>query len=273
MRRIIKQHSVDLTDFIEKEKAKGEYPSYKELSKNPEYTSHFFNIRQQLLKEQGYICCYCQQLISFVETQSPNMRVEHFKPKNNKDFKELEVDYLNLLAACLGYTKEETHCDQRKLGKELKDIPNPASEAFDTFKIRYFAPSLGGVNTLESDAVVKVVPLWDEEIKTVEKEHDRKLKQRQDPLTGKAKEGCLNLNHPELQQNRLRAWYLIRNKLLKTYGKKNPAEFVKWKRTEEGIQFAREQISLYEKTNNEGQLIEFCQVMIDLLKKEFKMSE
>jgi uncharacterized protein (TIGR02646 family) len=52
-------------------------------------------LRESLLTEQGYICCYCMQRID-----DSNMKIEHWKSQD--DYPELQLDYNNLLGACKG---------------------------------------------------------------------------------------------------------------------------------------------------------------------------
>lgn len=52
-------------------------------------------LKRNLLKEQGHLCCYCMSGIS-----AENMRVEHCKPQ--KKYDENELSYSNLLGACHG---------------------------------------------------------------------------------------------------------------------------------------------------------------------------
>lgn len=253
MRRIKKGHSFELDDFIKNHQEWGFSFIYEEgLDK---CQPHFFEIREQLTKEQGYICCYCQQRIDLQEGQSPRMRLEHFKPKGKEQFEKLELDYKNFLAACLGEANGQEHCDKLKHGEELKNIPNPASKDFEQFKIRYISyEHVHAIpNRRESDRYVLVVPYSDE------------LK-RNDPLTG-TNAGCLNLNHPTLKSKRANAWKGVLNVFKKKCG-----DTKDW-HTEKGKTVANELIQTYEMPSHNGQLREFCQVMIDLLKKEFKISE
>ena len=56
------------------------------------------DLKQFLLKEQGYICCYCMRRISI-----DKMRVEHWKPQSHPDLITnplLGLEYSNLLATC-----------------------------------------------------------------------------------------------------------------------------------------------------------------------------
>jgi uncharacterized protein (TIGR02646 family) len=71
-------------------------------------------LKKSLLKEQGYICCYCMG-----RTSIDNMEIEHNKPQaDNKDVNpDLQLDYKNLLASCSGsrgQRKKNLHCNARK---------------------------------------------------------------------------------------------------------------------------------------------------------------
>ncbi len=85
-------------------------PNYDDNFQNPEKT----DVRNALLREQGYICCYCCQRID-----TTNTRIEHLKPRER--YPEAQLDYENLLASCPGYfineDAEQTtqeFCDHRK---------------------------------------------------------------------------------------------------------------------------------------------------------------
>ena len=83
------------------------------------------DIKESLLKEQGHLCCYCMRRI-----QSTNMKVEHWK--SQESYPELQLDYGNMLAACMGNEgtapKGQT-CDTRKADSAL--LYNPANPAHD----------------------------------------------------------------------------------------------------------------------------------------------
>lgn len=91
----------------------------------------FHLMKQQLLKDQGYVCCYCNRTIP-----GSGIPTEHVKPKSV--YRELTGEYKNLLAACDGgnripavlagetpYTRETypLHCDQNKGNREIPLSP------------------------------------------------------------------------------------------------------------------------------------------------------
>ncbi|MEG5067540.1 retron system putative HNH endonuclease [Microcoleus sp. B3-A4] len=90
--------------------------------KNP----HKAELLNVLLKEQGYICCYCGRRIS----SSHNSHIEHLKPKSKSrspSYADLVVTYTNLLASCNGYTEEQESEYEEKL-KQKRHTPKPAQE-------------------------------------------------------------------------------------------------------------------------------------------------
>lgn len=87
-------------------------------------------LQDSLCKEQGYLCCYCMQLIQpqgclkDMEKDVKCMRLEHFKCQ--KRHKDLKFEYSNMMAACHGFNRmelSEKHCDVKKGSSELKYSP------------------------------------------------------------------------------------------------------------------------------------------------------
>jgi len=67
-------------------------------------------LREKLLEEQGFICCYCMNRV-----ESRNSKIEHFKPRSL--FRVEQLDYTNLFVACLGGQGSspcEQSCDTKK---------------------------------------------------------------------------------------------------------------------------------------------------------------
>ena len=76
-------------------------------------------LRTHLLKEQGFICCYCMQRIT-----KENMKIEHWRPQ--KYYAGFQLAYKNLLASCKGgegKRREFQHCDTKKGEKEIAISP------------------------------------------------------------------------------------------------------------------------------------------------------
>ncbi|MEH2400614.1 retron system putative HNH endonuclease [Nostoc sp.] len=79
-------------------------PSWNNFSK-PQTT----DVHNSLLKEQGFICCYCGRQIN-----TDNSHFEHLKPRTT--YPQLALDYTNILASCQKDTvrKEPLHCGKIK---------------------------------------------------------------------------------------------------------------------------------------------------------------
>lgn len=70
-------------------------------------------VNDALLKEQGYICCYCESRIS-----KGNSHIEHLQPKNKSKYPDLMFEYGNLMASCQGESEypppKPLHCGHHK---------------------------------------------------------------------------------------------------------------------------------------------------------------
>lgn len=88
-------------------------------------------LREVLLKEQGYICCYCMGAIFIAkEGRKERTKIEHYKSRDGNE--EYEVDYNNLYLACNGIIRDcqeddnihSTHkdckCDEEKKNNQVK---------------------------------------------------------------------------------------------------------------------------------------------------------
>ncbi|MBI5535127.1 MAG: hypothetical protein HY898_20540 [Deltaproteobacteria bacterium] len=78
-------------------------------------------IRKALVREQGWLCCYCMQRI---EPLAHRMNVEHWASQRRHE--ERALDWTNLLGACKGEpqaTQAAQHCDLRKGDSEIQLDP------------------------------------------------------------------------------------------------------------------------------------------------------
>lgn len=94
------------------------YEDFKEKTKEGCSKNENYNLRKQLLEEQGYICCYCMSRID-----CNNSKIEHFKPQTK--YRNVQINYQNLFIACNGgegKKGKEQYCDSFKGEDELKDI-------------------------------------------------------------------------------------------------------------------------------------------------------
>ena len=109
----------------------GPYEAFTEWELSGAKGDAFDALRRQLLTEQFHLCAYCGMRIAsiFSENGVPQMKTEHFDPKDNTVKNDLH--YPNLLCACLGNqdTKNDNHCDSSKGEKPLVHIKNPAKLA------------------------------------------------------------------------------------------------------------------------------------------------
>ena len=106
------------------------------------------DLRQSLLQEQGYICCFCMRRIGAQPGVSlgNQMKVAHWHSQDLH--RDEDLDYDNLLGACKGgegMPPAQQHCDTFQGNRDLRY--NPANPAHDVeSKIRY-----NGDGTMESD--------------------------------------------------------------------------------------------------------------------------
>ncbi len=75
-------------------------------------------LREALLKEQGFICAYCMQRI---KNTGKSTKIEHWAPRK----KDNEKDYMNLLAVCKGNEGKlgAEHCDTLKKKQPITISP------------------------------------------------------------------------------------------------------------------------------------------------------
>lgn len=88
-------------------------------------------LRENLVKEQGKICCYCMRRISVSSSH-----IEHFWPK--EFFADKDLSYENLFASCNGEgtaVTDDEHCGHRKNNWWKEGMISPAKiEAEKIFK-------------------------------------------------------------------------------------------------------------------------------------------
>lgn len=117
-------------------------PTYGNLS-----TQALADLRNNLVAEQGAICCYC---MSRIKADSTKMKIEHWESQEKHPDRQL--DYSNLLGACLGGEKhgEKTlrnthHCDTRKRNDALSLNPAAPNSNMES-RLKYLRDG-----TIESD--------------------------------------------------------------------------------------------------------------------------
>lgn len=108
------------------------------------------DVREALLREQGYLCAYCMSRIT-----KDQMKIEHWIPQNGGDYypeyakedlDELGISYTNMLGVCEGVIaaggEKHTTCDTH--WQERRIEVNPLSQA-SVDKITY--TSQGEINS------------------------------------------------------------------------------------------------------------------------------
>jgi uncharacterized protein (TIGR02646 family) len=111
-------------------------------------------LRQQLISEQRGICCYC---MGRLRPDGQSMKIEHWRSQGH--YPDQQLDYSNLLGACLGNKGQRPtsqHCDTRKGEQDLSR--NPANPTHDIESLIRFQ----GDGTIISDN-----PLFNAELNEV----------------------------------------------------------------------------------------------------------
>lgn len=86
-------------------------------------------LKKSLIDEQGGLCCYCECRIT-----KDTSHIEHFKPKGNPAFAQLQLDYQNLHASCIREPKggDEEHCGHKKGNQFDPLLVSPLEHDCDT---------------------------------------------------------------------------------------------------------------------------------------------
>jgi uncharacterized protein (TIGR02646 family) len=90
-------------------------------------------LKEDLIEEQGFICCYCNREITLDDAT-----IEHFKEKGKQENFHLAFDYENLILSCDGYEKiprpRDTCCNISRIENEglpLSPLQNNIENYFD----------------------------------------------------------------------------------------------------------------------------------------------
>lgn len=137
------------------------------------------DLRESLLKEQGFICAYCMRRIPTKDSNSnETSRIEHILCRQK--YPERQLDYRNMVICCPGAVDGNFHCDK---SKDNSDI------TFDLFQQRC-------MDTLSYST-------GDGTIRSSDDTYDREINE------------VLNLNHALLKRNRHRTLTGVINQLNK----------------------------------------------------------
>lgn len=88
-------------------------------------------LRTALATEQRGLCCYC---LSRIRPTNAAMKIEHWHSQENHSDEQL--DYTNLLGACLGnegQPRRRQHCDTRKGNRDLSRNPGIPAHQVEHF--------------------------------------------------------------------------------------------------------------------------------------------
>lgn len=81
-------------------------PQYEDIAHDRKYK---VILKEKLLSEQGDVCCYCCKRIGLSDSH-----IEHFRPKGNRQYRMLSMEYENLLASCQGFHGKGENCGHNK---------------------------------------------------------------------------------------------------------------------------------------------------------------
>jgi len=114
-------------------------PTYADLQ-NPQKKE----VHCALIREQGYICCYCQSRID-----RSTSHIEHFRPQASHPMDRL--DYRNFLASCNCGERHAglSECDDPPLECEVEELPT--TRAMHCGKFKRDSYGIGLVSPLEPD--------------------------------------------------------------------------------------------------------------------------
>ena len=93
------------------------------------------DLRDSLLKEQGYICAYCMRRlpVSDAPYENATSKIEHLLSQKKHD--ELQLEYSNMVVCCPGRLFGNLHCDASKGEEDIQCSPL-SQEAMST--IQYY---------------------------------------------------------------------------------------------------------------------------------------
>lgn len=100
------------------------FKNWKEANPNATYNDLVgevkMSLKESLYREQKHLCCYCECRLRYTNNSSQvkdlNAHIEHFKPKGNRLYTHLQLDYHNLYLSCVKNVclGDETQCGHKK---------------------------------------------------------------------------------------------------------------------------------------------------------------
>jgi uncharacterized protein (TIGR02646 family) len=165
-------------------------------------------LRNNLIEEQGYLCCYCMKRLS--EPSEKHMKVEHFMDQDHYPAQQLV--YSNLFGACLGNEGKPGRlqtCDTKKGNKTL--TINPTSLAPDCESLfKYNAE--GEISSKDNNeeinkAINNVLNLNEDNLKDCRREVFLAVQEKYEIEGKRLGSGPLKLNYLEKEM----AWWLSKS--------------------------------------------------------------
>lgn len=157
--------------YIQKEKEPDEIISWKKKFKNKHKRKPYYEdiksqpekqqLKESLLHEQKYLCCYCCNRIT-----DNNSHIEHFVPQSMRN--DLSLEYSNLHASCQGEKGDMKHCGHAK-GNEydetllISPLDEKCEERFSYLLNGEIKP--GNSADLGAKYTIKILALNDERLK------------------------------------------------------------------------------------------------------------
>lgn len=191
-------------------------------------------LRQSLLKEQGYICAFCSRRIPVKDkNSSETSRIEHLKSRTNHP--DLQLDYNNMVVCCPGAILDKFLIDNSDKSKEKKfhcdNLKGENDISFDIFSDSFFS-------TLSYRS-------YDGTIKSSNDQYNKELN------------NILNLNKRLLKINRKSALFGV----IKFLSKKSSR--TKWTKIK-----LQHFLDSYETKNISGEFVPYCDIIIYYLQNK-----
>ncbi|MDR0605876.1 MAG: TIGR02646 family protein [Bacteroidales bacterium] len=181
-------------------------------------------LRESLLKEQGYICSYCMKRIP----ENEGMKIEHYQCQSQRP--ELQLTYSNLLGVCMGNEGKPNNmqtCDTKKADTTLSINPlNQNCELLFKYSAMGEISSIGGdveINRQLNDVLNLNMQTLKENRKRVYMEVQKKIKKKSNGKSKqsrqrdfeKERDGWLNKTNGKFKQFCMVAVYVLNKEIKK----------------------------------------------------------
>jgi len=112
-------------------------------------------IKELLLKEQGFLCCYCEERIT---EDNKSSHIEHLRPKGMGEYARLKSSYSNLLCSC----NSGSSCGETKKNSTITITPlKPNCEDYFTYS---YNGEMEGINQ-DATETISILNLNSERLK------------------------------------------------------------------------------------------------------------